>query len=252
MYSPVESIGFIGLGAMGFPMARRLLQGGKYSVTVLDIDRSRMDSLKSEGASIAETPRAIAEKSDLVITMLPNSPEVETVMFGDDGVVAGLGKDNIVIDMSTIDPSVTRKVADEVHTKGAHMLDAPVGRTSFHAESGELLIMVGGEDALLTHCRAVLEHFGKDIIHCGPVSSGGTMKLVNNILTTTIVAANAEALVLGARAGLDTECMLKVLRSTAASNTHLASTYAVQALAGNIKPGFAVKLAVKRCCEGLL
>lgn len=125
------------------------------------------------------------------------------------------------------------------------MLDAPVDRTSRHAEEGDLLVMVGGDVAVLEEVRPILACFGSDIVHCGPIGTGGTMKLVNNLLTTTIVAANAEALVLGAKAGLPLDTMLTVLRSTAASNTHLRVTYAEKALRRDFSPGFATTLAAK-------
>lgn len=241
---PPPAIGFVGLGAMGRPMARRLLQHG-YPLTVHDLVPAAMDPLRGAGATAATSPEAVAEASDIVVTMLPDSPDVQTAVLGPDGVLSGLRQGAVLIEMSTISPEVSRQVAQAVTAAGRRMIDAPVGRTSRHAEEGDLLIMVGGEAADLAEARPILECFGHDIVHCGPHGSGETMKLVNNLLTSTIVAANAEALVLGVAAGLELETVLSVLRSTAASNTHLRSTYAEKALARDFTPGFATRLAIK-------
>ena len=246
----IETIGFVGLGAMGFPMVRRLLATGKYQVIVNDIAADRVDGLRAEGAKSmadvgAATLRELASQCDLVITMVPDSPDVEAAALGEDGIAAGLRPGAIYMDMSTIDPATTRRVGEAVSAASASMIDAPVGRTSAHAAEGTLLVMAGGEAETLEACRPILERFASDIIHCGPLGAGETMKLVNNLLTSTIVAADAEALALGAKAGIKTDVMLSVLRSTAASNTHLKATYANQALKGNLQPGFAVRLAAK-------
>lgn len=241
---PHGALGFVGLGAMGGPMAHRLLQRG-YSLTVYDALPPAMEPVRQAGAAICASPKAVAEASDVVVTMLPDSPDVQAAVLGPDGVLAGLRPGAVLIEMSTIAPAVTRQVAESVTAAGCRMLDAPVGRTSRHAEEGDLLIMVGGDASLLEEVRAILECFGHDIVHCGAAGSGETMKLVNNLLTSSIVAANAEALVLGVAAGLELETVLSVLRSTAASNTHLRSTYAEKALRRDFTPGFATRLAIK-------
>lgn len=238
------AVGFVGLGAMGRPMARRLLSRG-YALTVYDVVPDAIEPVRAAGATPATSPEAVAAASDVVVTMLPDSPDVQAAVLGPDGVLAGLRPGAVLIEMSTIAPAVTRQVAEAVTAAGCRMLDAPVGRTSRHAEEGDLLIMVGGEASLLDEVRPILECFGHDIVHCGPPGSGETMKLVNNLLTSSIVAANAEALVLGVAAGLELETVLSVLRSTAASNTHLRSTYAEKALRRDFTPGFATRLAIK-------
>lgn len=242
--APPDAVGFVGLGAMGRPMAHRLLQNG-YSLTVYDVVAGAVEPLRGAGATAVTSPEAVAEASDVVVTMLPDSPDVQAAVLGPEGVLAGLRPGAVLIEMSTISPTVTRQVAGAVADAGCRMLDAPVGRTSRHAEEGDLLIMVGGETSLLEEVRPILECFGHDIVHCGPPGSGETMKLVNNLLTSSIVAANAEALVLGVAAGLELETVLSVLRSTAASNTHLRSTYAEKALRRDFTPGFATRLAIK-------
>lgn len=240
--SRTPAVGFIGLGAMGAPMARRLLAHG-YPLQVFDQVPEAVSALAAEGAGAAGSIRELAAASDVIVTMLPDSPQVEQV-YGE-GLLAGLRPGALVIDMSTISPSVTRTTAEAVEAAGGRMIDAPVGRTSQHAEEGELLIMVGGAEEAVDEAEPILRCFGTDIVRCGPVGSGETMKLVNNLLTATIVAANAEALVLGVASGLELDTVLKVLRMTAASNTHLKSTYAQKALRRDFTPGFATALAVK-------
>lgn len=237
-------VGMLGLGAMGAPMARRIVQAG-YPTTVYDVVDSQVQLLRDAGADAASSARELAAASDVVVTMLPDSPQVQDAISGEDGLLVGLAPGTLVIDMSTIAPSVTREVAAAVGSCGGRFVDAPVGRTSRHAEEGDLLIMVGGSEEDVRDARPVLEHFGTDIIHCGPVGAGETMKLVNNLLTASIVAANAEALVLGVASGLDLHTVLKVLRMTAASNAHLKTTYAEKALRRDFSPGFATRLAVK-------
>lgn len=241
---PGPQLGFIGLGAMGFPMARRLLAAGR-PTTVFDVSAERVEALVAEGARSAGSPREVAAASDVVITMLPDSADVQAVTSGPDGVLAGLRPGSVLVDMSTISPAVSREVAAAVVAAGSEMVDAPVGRTSRHAAEGDLLIMVGGPEAVVDRVLPVLEVFGKDIVRCGPVGAGETMKVVNNLLTATIVAADAEALVLGCAAGLELDTVLRVLRMTAASNTHLKATYAEKALQRDFTPGFATRLAVK-------
>lgn len=239
-----ERVGFVGLGTMGGPMARRLVAAG-YDTAVYDIVAERVNALEAVGARAARSPREVAAASDLVITMLPDSGDVLAALGGADGLSEGLRAGTVLVDMSTISPTVTREVAKQVESRGAAMVDAPVGRTSRHAEEGDLLIMIGGDEAVVARVEPVLAHFGHDRVRCGPIGSGETMKLVNNLLTATIVAANAEALVLGVSAGLELSTILNVLRSTAASNTHLRVTYAEKALRRDFSPGFATRLAAK-------
>jgi len=229
---------------MGTPMCRRLLGNG-FATTVFDVNSDRAQELASEGARVAGSAAAVAADSDVLVLMLPDSPQVEAVLLGEGGVLRALREGSLIIDMSTIAPATTRRLADLAQAAGSRLIDAPVGRTSRHAEEGDLLIMVGGADEDVERALPILRCFGTDIIRCGAVGTGGTMKLTNNLLTATIVAANAEALVLGVSAGLELDTVLKVLRTSAASNTHLRSTYAEKALRRDFSPGFATKLAVK-------
>jgi len=235
-------IGFIGLGAMGRPMAINLIKKGGYSLIVNDLNKGYVKELVDSGAEEGSSNIDVVRKSDVLITMLPNSPQVEQVV---DEVLDHLNENITYIDMSTIDPAVTRKVYKKVHKTGAKMIDAPVGRTTAHAKEGTISIMVGGETSIVEKCKPILSAMGTDIIHCGEIGSGETMKIINNLLTGIIVTANAEVLTLGVKAGLNIETMLEVLRGTAANNGHLNITFPAKALKGDFDPGFATRLAHK-------
>ena len=238
------AVGVVGLGAMGGPMAARLLDPGGFPVVACDSVAERADDAARRGAVTVATPAAVAAASDVVITMLPDDAAVVEAVTGPDGVLEALDGGTL-IEMSTIDPATSRRLHEHVRAAGGRMLDAAVGRTSAHAVRGELSLMVGGDADLLEAWRPVLEPMATTITHCGPAGAGSTMKLVNNLLTTTIVAANAEALTLAERAGLPRDVVLRVLLAGAAANTHLAVTYQEKALAGDLSPGFATRLAAK-------
>lgn len=238
-------IGFIGLGAMGRPMAKNVLKKSGYSVVVNDINEEAVEELVRLGAEKANTPAAVAKACDIIIIMVPNSPHVETVVLGENGLIHSLSEGKIVIDMSTIDPAVTRFVAEKVERTGAKMIDAPVGKTTDHAKEGTLSIMVGGDEEVYEKCKPILSCMGTELIYCGPIGSGHTMKIINNLLTGIIVTANAEVLSLGVKSGLKLDTMLKVLRSTAANNGHLNITFPTKAFKGDFSPGFATRLAFK-------
>lgn len=239
-------IGFIGLGTMGAPMARNLLRKG-HRLAVLDASPQAVDALVSAGARAAATAREVAEHSAVVITMLPDAPDVEAVALGPDGIVAGLRRDAVYIDMSTIDPLTTRRIGAHVTAAGARMIDSPVGKTADAAVAGTLTLMVGGPADVVEQCRPILSCMGTDLFHCGDLGAGQTMKLLNNLLAQAVGAASAEALVTGVRAGLSVETMLSVLRTTMAWNNQLAISMPKKSLAGDFKPGFKLKLAHKDC-----
>lgn len=237
-------IGFIGLGTMGRPMAMNLVKRG-YVLHVCDRVPSAVDTLVRSGAQAAGTPRDAAVASNVIITMLPNSPDVDEVVLGTDGVIYGARPGTLVIDMSTIDPATTRKVGAALVARGIRMLDAPVGRTSTHAEQGKLLIMVGGEEKDLKEAQPIFEALGDTIVYCGPLGAGETMKLVNNFLSTAAAVITAEGLALGVKAGLRLETILDVVRGTTATNGHLSGTFPARAFKGNFEPGFMIDLAHK-------
>lgn len=240
------NVGFIGLGVMGGPMAKNLLARG-HSLTVLDMNRAAMQGLVDAGAKAGTTPRAIAAASEVVITMLPDAPDVERVALGNDGVVEGLAAGAVYIDMSTIDPATTRKVGAAVAAKGAAMIDSPVGKTAEHAVAGTLTLMVGGDAADIARVRSVLDAMGSDFFHCGALGAGQTMKLLNNLLAQSIGEASVETVVAGTKAGLTLDLMLSVLKTTMAWNNQLAISMQKRSMMGNFEPGFMMKLAHKDC-----
>ncbi len=240
----MESIGFIGLGAMGRPMAKNLLKAG-FALRVHDLVPEAVAALVAAGAEARSSPREVARDADAVITMLPDSPDVEAVLLGPAGVVEGARPGACVIDMSTIDPSVTREMAGALAARGLRFVDAPVGRTAAHAEAGTLLIMVGGAPGDVTAIDRLLRAMGSDVIHCGPTGAGITMKVVNNYLSCAAAVLTAECLVLGVKAGLELETMLRVMRGTAAKTAHLEMTYPAKAFRGDFTPGFLIDLAHK-------
>jgi 3-hydroxyisobutyrate dehydrogenase-like beta-hydroxyacid dehydrogenase len=240
------NVGFIGLGVMGSSMAKNLLKKG-HSLTVLDVNAASMQPLVDAGAAAAATPRDVAARSEVVITMLPDAPDVERVALGKDGVVEGLKPGSIYIDMSTIDPATTKKVGAAVKAKGAAMIDSPVGKTADHAVAGTLTLMVGGDASDIARVRDVLDAMGSDFFHCGELGAGQTMKLLNNLLAQAIGEASVEAVVAGTKAGLTIDLMLSVLKTTMAWNNQLAISMQKRSMMGDFKPGFMMKLAHKDC-----
>ena len=240
------NVGFIGLGTMGAPMARNLLRNG-HRLVVADVQPAAVSELTAAGATAAATPREVAGASDIVITMLPDAPDVLRVALGDDGVVAGIRRDSVYIDMSTIDPQTTRTVGAAIAAKGAAMIDSPVGKTADAAVAGTLTLMVGGEADVVARCRPLLDCMGTDFFHCGELGAGQTMKLINNLLATAVSEASIEALVTGVKAGLSIDTMMSVLGTTMAWNNALAIALPKRPLAGDFAPGFMMKLAQKDC-----
>lgn len=237
-------IGFIGLGAMGRPIAWRLLQKG-YPMAVCDVNQKAVAPFVAAGATECPTPAAVAAASDVVMSMVPDAPDVEAVALGPGGLAEGIRPGTIWIDMSTIDPSTTRRVGAALAEKGVRMIDCPVGRTTKHAEQGKLVLMIGGEDADIAQVQPVLDHLADTFIRCGPLGGGSATKVVNNFLALTCCAVSAEAFALGVRAGLTVEHMLKVFGSTMAANAQALTAYPQFALAGNIEPGFMTMLGHK-------
>jgi 3-hydroxyisobutyrate dehydrogenase-like beta-hydroxyacid dehydrogenase len=239
-----RTVGFIGLGTMGGPMARNVLKGG-YDVIGYDLSPAAVAALVAAGGRAAASPRAVAEAAPVVVTMLPDGPDVEAAVLGTDGVLGGLRAGSILVDMSTIDPEVTRRIGAKVAAQGACMVDAPVGKTSDHAVAGTLTLMVGGEPADVEAVRGVLDCMGSDFFYCGPLGAGETMKLINNMLAATVAGASIEALTLGVRAGLEIELMLSLMRTTMAWNNALAIALPSKALVGDYSLGFMTRLAHK-------
>jgi 4-hydroxybutyrate dehydrogenase / sulfolactaldehyde 3-reductase len=239
-------VGFIGLGTMGAPMARNIMKKG-HRLIVTDAQKAAVAALVAEGATAAATPREVAAASEIVISMLPDAPDVERVALGPDGIVEGIKPGAVYIDMSTIDPATTLRVALAIAHKGAFMIDSPVGKTADAAVAGTLTLMVGGRSDIIARCRPVLDCMGTDFFHCGDLGSGQTMKLINNLLATAIMEASVEALVTGTKSGLTFDTMMSVFRTTMAWNNALAISMPKRPLAGDFTPGFMMKLAHKDC-----
>jgi 3-hydroxyisobutyrate dehydrogenase-like beta-hydroxyacid dehydrogenase len=237
-------VGFIGLGVMGGPMALNVLKGG-HALTVFDLDPDAVARLTRAGAEAASLPRAVAEASDIVVTMLPEPAHVEQVVLGPGGVAEGLRAGGVVIDMSTIDPQTSQRVGAELRRRGLHMVDSPVGKTSEHAASGTLTLMVGGEPEIIERVQPVLNCMGSETYICGGPGMGHAMKITNNLLATTIMAANTEALAIGVKCGLTLDLMIEVMKTTMAWNNQLAVAMPKKAFLGDDSPGFMVKLAAK-------
>ena len=240
------NVGFIGLGTMGAPMARNVMKKG-HRLVVHDTQGAAVQSLVDAGAHAATTPREVAASCDVVITMLPDAPDVERVALGADGIVEGIRSGSVYIDMSTIDPATTRKVGAAIAAKSASMIDSPVGKTADAAVSGTLTLMVGGPADVVARVRPVLDCMGTDFFHCGELGAGQTIKLINNLLATCIAEATFEALVTGRKAGLSLETMVSVFKTTMAWSNQLAIAMPKRPLAGDFSPGFMMKLAHKDC-----
>lgn len=243
-------IGFIGLGAMGAPMAVNLVKAG-YQITCFDLNPQAVARLTDAGAVEARTAREVGENSDIAITMLPRSQHVEAAVLGDDGLYAGLTAGATHIDMSTIEPGASARFGRAAAEAGLKMIDAPVGKSTAAAESGTLTIMAGGDPAVVDECRPVLEVMGETVYHCGDqIGSGAAVKVVNNLVSGGILVVVAEALGLGARAGVKPEVMVEVLSGTGAANWQLSNTIAKKALQRDFDPGFAISLIHKDCGLG--
>ena len=234
-----KRIGFIGLGVMGKPMATNLLKAG-YPLTVWNRTRSKMKDLVVMGAYGASSPKEVAERSDVVITMVTDSPDVEEVVLGPNGVIHGARPGLIVIDMSTISPIVTRKIANDLAKKGVKMLDAPVSGGEKGAIEATLSIMVGGPKEVFEECLPIFRVLGKKITYMGPIGMGQTAKLCNQVICALNIQAVCEGLMLGAKAGLDLKRLLEAISAGAASSWMLINL-GPKMVEQDFKPGFKIR-----------
>lgn len=241
-------VGFIGIGVMGRPMTLNLLKAG-HQVTIFarHPQKPEVQEVVNAGAKLAPSSRAVAMASEIVITMVPNSMQVEEVVAGPQGVFEGARKGLIIIDMSTIAPSVSRKLAQDATAYGSHFLDAPVSGGSQGAVNGTLTIMVGGEREIFEQALPVLEAMGKkeNIFHVGPNGTGEVVKIVNNILCGAISAATAEAFTLGVKAGADVETMARIIGVSTGASWQLSNQFPLRAFNGSFQPGFMTDLLYK-------
>jgi 2-hydroxy-3-oxopropionate reductase len=246
----MSNIGFIGLGIMGRPMAKNLLKAG-HKLVIYDVVRSSVDEVAANGAARGESCSDVASKSDIVITMLPDGPDVETAVLGPAGVLEGARKGCILIDMSSISPLVSQKVGAASALKGIEFLDAPVSGGEPKAIDGTLAIMVGGEAKAFEKVRPILESLGSSVLLTGPVGAGNVTKHANQIMVACNIAAMGEALVLATRAGLDPEVVFNAVKGGLAGSTVL-NAKAPMVIARNFKPGFRIRLHQKDLRNALL
>ena len=238
-----QVIGFIGLGIMGRPMARNLLKAG-HTLVVHSRSQGPVDEIVKAGAKAASSPKDVAAQCDVLITMLPNSPDVEQVALGPGGIIEGARRGLIVADMSTISPIVSKKVGEALAAKGVAMLDAPVSGGEKGAIDGALSIMVGGDKAVFEKVLPIFQAMGKTITLLGPLGFGGFTKLANQIIVAVNLTALAEALTLGKKAGLDRELLLTALAGGLAGSKCLEQKKG-NYVAGTYNPGFKIDLHYK-------
>ena len=236
-------VGLIGAGIMGEPMARNLLQAG-YALRVHSRTKSKAEALLEQGASWEDSPAALADKVDVLISIVTDSPDVEKVYLGPEGVCRNLRPGTLCIDMSTIAPEVARRVAAKVGERGGAFLDAPVSGGKTGAEAGALSIMVGGEPGDVDRARAVFEVLGKSTVHCGPVGHGQLTKLCNQILCGLNLLGVSEAIVFAKRVGLDPGTMLQAV-SGGAAGSWAVDNLGPRMLARDFAPMFMIDLQQK-------
>ena len=236
-------IGFIGLGIMGKPMAGNLIKAG-FPLVVHNRSRAAVDELAASGAAPAASAREVADASDIIVTMLPNSPDVELVALGPGGIKEGARSGQLLIDMSTINPIGSQKIAKELASVGMAMLDAPVSGGEKGAIEATLSIMAGGEPRDFERALPVFNALGKTITHMGPIGAGGFTKLANQIIVAINLTAIGEALVFGVKAGVDPERMVRALAGGLAGSKCL-DQKAGKILSGDFAPGFKIDLHLK-------
>jgi 2-hydroxy-3-oxopropionate reductase len=243
-------IGFIGLGIMGKPMARNLLKAG-YSLTVHNRTTPPVDELVSQGAKRASSSAEVARNTQIVLTMLPDSSDSEDVVLGKDGVLQGTVEGSVIIDMSSIAPLVSQRIAAEASNKKVEMLDAPVSGGEPRAIDGTLAFMVGGKEEVFQRCLPILEVMGGSVVHVGAVGAGNTVKLANQIIVAANIEAIGEALVLAKKAGIDPELVFNAIRGGLAGSNALEAK-APMIMDGNFEPGFRIRLHQKDLHNALL
>jgi len=236
-------IAFIGLGIMGKPMAKNLLRAG-HDLTVYNRSQPAMDELAAAGAKAAPTARDAAKGAEVVMTMLPNSPDVKAVMLGPDGVAAAMDKGSTFIDMSSINPMASREIAAELEARGINMLDAPVSGGEPKAIDGTLAFMVGGKQDVFDRYAPLLGCMGASVVRCGDIGAGNVTKLCNQIVVAVNIAAVSEALMLGQKAGVAPEAIYQAIRGGLAGSTVM-DAKAPMIMDQNFKPGFKIDLHIK-------
>ena len=238
-----EKLGFIGLGIMGMGMARNLLKAG-FDVTVWNRTAAKMDTLAAEGAATAASPAELAAQCDVIFVCVSDTPDVETVVLGENGVIHGAKAGSLVVDHSTISPIATREIAAKLNANGVQMLDAPISGGSEGAANGTLSIMIGGDATQVARAMPYLRAMGKTITHVGGQGDGQMVKLVNQILVVGNALAMSEALVFAQAGGLDLEKTFNAVANGAAGSW-MFSNRAPQILNRDWRPGFTIDLQQK-------
>ncbi|MDD4082982.1 MAG: 2-hydroxy-3-oxopropionate reductase [Sphaerochaetaceae bacterium] len=236
-------IGFVGLGIMGKPMVRNLLKAGN-EVVVFDIIKENVELMKKAGAKTGKSPADIASQCPLVITMLPNSPHVKTVVMGENGILCGAKKGLILIDMSSIAPLASQEIGRACDEKGVRMLDAPVSGGEPKAIDGTMSIMVGGDKQLFEEVKPVLDILGGSVVLCGSLGAGNTTKLANQIIVAGNIAVLAEAMTLAKKAGVDPKTVFDAIKGGLAGSTVMNAKTPMM-LESNFNPGFKIDLHIK-------
>jgi 2-hydroxy-3-oxopropionate reductase len=243
-------IGFIGLGIMGRPMVRNLLKGG-YAVAVHDLNAAAVADVTAAGATAPGSSLKTAAEADVIVTMLPDGPDVDAAVLGKGGILEGARAGSIVVDMSSISPIVSQKIAAACAAKGVGFLDAPVSGGEPKAIDGTLTIMVGGDQTTFDKVVPILQKMGSSVTLTGPVGAGNVTKLANQIMVACNIAAMGEALVLATKAGLDPEIVFNAVKGGLAGSTVL-NAKAPMVIARNFKPGFRIELHEKDLRNALL
>src|SRR3989344_6232533 len=236
-------VGFVGLGRMGKPMAANLLKK-VFELAVWNRTRSAAEALGEKGAIMAKTPREVGESADVVFTCVPDEPQVREVIFGEDGISVNMKKGSVIVDCSTIDPWKARKLAEDLAKEDIHFLDAPITGSTFGAEAGTLKFMVGGDREIFDKVKPMLEAMGTQAYYMGPSGNGQHMKIVNNLISGIFVAAIAEGLVLGKKAGLDPKLMVEML-SNGGARSGVLDFMGKQVLEADWFPYFQMDLRLK-------
>nr|WP_198947008.1 2-hydroxy-3-oxopropionate reductase [Marispirochaeta aestuarii] len=236
-------LGFVGLGIMGKPMAKNLLKAG-YEIVAFDVVKPNLDEVVAAGAEAGTSAADVAGKTDIIITMLPNSPHVKAVCLGEGGIIEGAKSGSIVVDMSSIAPLASQEVAAELAKKGIEMIDAPVSGGEPKAIDGSLAIMVGGKEEVFNKVKDILLVMGASAVLCGDIGAGNVTKLANQIIVALNISAMSEAYVLATKAGVDPEKVFNAIKGGLAGSTVL-NAKSPMVLEGNYKPGFRIELHIK-------
>lgn len=242
-------IGFIGLGIMGRPMSKNLIKAG-YKLVVLDRNQEAVADVVACGAEVASSPKEIAEMTDVIITMLPNSPQVKEVVLGENGIIDGAAAGKIVIDMSSIAPLVSREVEAKLMEKGVYMLDAPVSGGEPKAIDGTLSVMVGGDKALFDKYYDIMKAMAGSVVYTGSIGAGNITKLANQVIVALNIAAMSEAMVLATKAGVEPDLVYQAIRGGLAGSTVL-DAKAPLVMDRKFNPGFRINLHIKDLANAL-